>query len=391
MAGVFEKVMEVVMMARRAPSMIVAALLVAAVAAVAACSSGGSSGPTTPTTVTTPEPDAGATPALSDAEQRTKAAQAMHDVLLVDVEALAKAVSDLKDAAPTPADRGWDKVQDAAAIASMRAAWIRARTAYEHIEGALAPLFPDIDTSIDARYESFLTNLASVGGDKYLFDDQGVIGMHAVERVLFADVIPARVVTFEKALPGYVAAAMPATAQEAADFVNKLCAKLVTDTKTLLGEWTPAKIDVAIAYSGLVSLVREQREKVVKASTSEEESRYSQRTMTDLRDNLVGTKTAYAIFQPWIVSKGVKGVELDKQILAGFAALDAAYASVQGEAIPEPPATWSAEKPSPADLMSPFGKLYESVTVQVDRTKTDSVVVRLDSAGELLGFAVPGK
>lgn len=373
------------MTSKRAPSMIFAALL------VAACSSGGSSGPTTPSTPAPTEPDGGGTPALTDAEQRTKAVQAMHDVLLVDVEALAKAVSELKDAAPTPADRGWDKAQDAAAIASMRAAWIRARTAYEHIEGALAPLFPDIDKSIDARYDDFLTDLAGAGGDKYLFDDQGVLGMHAVERVLFADVIPARVVTFEKALPGYVVAAIPATAQEAADFKNKLCAKLVTDTKTLLGEWTPAKIDVAIAYSGLVSLVQEQREKVVKASTSEEESRYSQRTMTDLRDNLVGTKAAYAIFQPWIVSKGANGAELDKQILAGLAALDAAYAAVQGEAIPEPPATWSAENPSPADLTSPFGKLYASVTVQVDRTKTDSVVARLDAAGGLLGFAVPGK
>jgi iron uptake system component EfeO len=338
-------------------------------------------------------PDAGGTTmpeaGLTDAEQRAKAVQAMHDALLVDVQALSKAVADLKDAAPTPADRGWDKTLDAAAITSMRAAWVRARTAYEHIEGALAPLFPDIDTSIDARYDDFLANLPT--GDSYLFDDKGVIGMHAVERVLYADVIPARVVTFEMSLKGYVPAAMPATAQEAADFKNKLCVKLVTDTTTLLGEWTPAKIDVAIAYSGLVSLVEEQREKVVKASTSEEESRYSQRTMTDLRDNLAGTKTAYAVFQPWLLTKTNGGADLDRDIVAGFARLDAAYSQVQGEAIPAPPATWSAEMPSAADLMTPFGQLYASVTAQVDRTKSDSVVSKLDTAGTLLGFAVPGK
>ena len=380
------------MRSRRVPSILFAGLL------LAACSSaGGSGGTATPTTpvpaVTTdgggtPAPEAGA--GLTDAEQRAKAVQAMHDALLVDVQALSQAVSDLKDAAPTPADRGWDKTLDAAAIASMRAAWVRARTAYEHIEGALAPLFPDIDTSIDARYDDFLTNLGAAG-DAYLFDDQGVIGMHAVERVLYADVIPARVVTFEMSLPGYVAAAMPATSQEAADFKNKLCAKLIADTKTLLGEWTPAKIDVAIAYSGLVSLVTEQREKVVKASTSEEESRYSQRTMTDLRDNLAGTKTAYAVFQPWLLAKTNGGADLDRDILAGFGRLDAAYSQVQGEAIPAPPATWSAEAPSAADLMTPFGQLYASVTAQVDRTKTDSVVSKLDTAGTLLGFAVPGK
>jgi iron uptake system component EfeO len=366
---------------------------------VAACSSGGSgsSGATPVTPVPTATPDGGGTPvpeagppALTDAEQRAKAVQAMHDALLIDVQTLSQAVSDLKDAAPTPVGRGWDKTLDAAAITSMRAAWVRARTAYEHIEGALAPLFPDIDTSIDARYDNFLTNLGAAG-DAYLFDDQGVVGMHAVERVLYADVIPARVVTFEMSLQGYVAAAMPATALEAADFKNKLCARLVADTKTLLGEWTPAKIDVAIAYAGLVSLVQEQREKVVKASTSEEESRYSQRTMTDLRDNLAGTKTAYGIFQPWLLSKTNGGADLDRDILAGFGRLDAAYGLVQGEAIPAPPATWSAEAPSAADLMTPFGQLYASVTAQVDRTKTDSVVSKLDTAGTLLGFAVPGK
>lgn len=365
-------------------SVLLAALLAtstAMTASVVGCSSPRDDGGAAPvgTTSTTP---------VDDTVQREKTVRAMHDVLLVDVAALARAASELRDAAPTPADRGWDKVQDAAAIASMRAAWVRARTAYEHIEGALAPLFPDIDTAIDARYDDFLVDLTSEGGDKYLFDDKGVVGMHAVERVLYADVIPARVVTFEKALPGYAAAAMPATAQEAADFKAKLCTKLVADTQLLLNEWSPAKINVAIAYSGLVSLVEEQREKVLKASTNEEESRYSQRTMTDLRDNLAGTKAAYAIFQPWIASKP-GGVDHDRAIAAGLSSLEAAYASVQGEAIPEPPATWSAEAPSAADLQSPFGKLYTVVTQVADRTNKDSIVGKLESAGSLLGFPAP--
>jgi iron uptake system component EfeO len=388
-AAVCRKVKELRMSARRVSSIVFAGLVLGLGLAAAACSSSDPATTPAPAPTMTATPDAGP-PGPTDAEQRTKAVQVMHDALLADVTALAQAVSDLKDAAPTPVGRGWDKTLDAAAITSMRASWIRARTAYEHIEGALAPLFPDIDTSIDARYDDFLTDLAGKG-DANLFDDQGVIGMHAVERVLYADVIPAHVVTFEKSLPGYVAAAMPATELEAADFKNKLCARLVADTKTMLGEWTPAKIDVAIAYSGLVSLVQEQREKVVKASTSEEESRYSQRTMTDLRDNLVGTRTVYAAFQPWLLSKTNGGADLDRDILAGFTALDAAYAAVSGEAIPEPPATWSAENPSAADLASPFGKLYTSVTAQVDPAKPASVVAKLDAAGALLGFAVPGK
>ena len=355
---------------------------------VTACSSSSSSPSETPSptpapTGTTPPVT---TPAVDDTARKAKAVQEMHDTLLTDVTALADATAAIQAAAPTPVGRGWDKTADAAALSAMRAAWLTARTAYEHIEGALAPLFPDIDVSIDARYDDFLANLTATGGDAYLFDDQGVTGMHAVERVLFAEVIPARVITFEKTLAGYVPAATPATEKEAADFKNKLCAKLVADTKRLLSEWTPARIDVRIAYAGLTSLVAEQREKVQKASTGEEESRYAQRTMSDLRDNLEGTKKVYAIFQPWITSKASPAADLDKGILAGLASLDAAYKEVSGDAVPEPPATWSAEAPSAADLQTPFGKLYTSILKQADPAKSDSVVARLDAAGLLLGF-----
>lgn len=348
---------------------------------VAGCSSSEPTSPTTPapsgSTPVTPPPD--------DAAQKAKAVQDMHDILLADVNALAAAALEMQSAAPTPSGRGWDKT-DEPAVAAMRASWLKARTAYEHIEGALAPLFPDIDTAIDARYDDFLADLTAQGGDKYLFDDQGVIGMHAIERILFSETTPARVVEFEKALPGYVAALHPATQQEAADFKAKLCAKLVADTRTLVGEWTPAKIDVRIAYSGLVSLVAEQQEKVKKAATSEEESRYAQRTMSDLRDNLEGTRRVYAVFQPWLTSKPSPAADIDKAVLAGLASLAAAYQAVPGDAIPEPPATWSAEKPSAADLQTPFGRLYTAVLDQADVAKKDSVVAKLDEAGALLGF-----
>ena len=350
-----------------------------------ACSSGDATSPTSPP----PPPPANTPPPVTtppdDATQQAKAVQDMHDILLADVDALAAAAVEMQNAAPMPAGRGWDK-SDEPAIAAMRAAWLKARTAYEHIEGALAPLFPDIDMAIDARYDDFLADLTAQGGDKYLFDDKGVTGMHAVERVLFSETTPARVVEFERALPGYVAATYPATQQEAADFKAKLCAKLVADTKKLVGEWTPAKIDVRIAYSGLVSLVAEQREKVQKAATGEEESRYAQRTMNDIRDNLEGTKRVYAVFQPWLMSKPSPSADIDKAVLAGLASLDAAYKAVSGDAVPEPPATWSAENPSAADLQTPFGKLYAAVLAQSDATKKDSVVAKLDQAGTLLGF-----
>jgi len=366
--------------ARLAPLLIVAGCF------MGACSS---STATTPGPVTSPA-DAG--PAMTDAQYSSAVVGQMHDSLLKDLDALHQAAVDMQNAAPLPQGRGWSADDDAAAIANMRSAWTRARTAYEHIEGALAPLFPDIDASIDARYDDFLTNLLGSGGDTNLFDGQGVTGLHAVERILYANVTPQRVVDFEKVLPGYVAARFPATADEAADFKNKLCGKVIADAQELLDQWTPAKIDVAIAFQGLVSLMNEQREKVNKAATNEEESRYSQRTMVDIRDNLDGTTKIYGIFEPWIASKvdaadtSKDGRTIDSKIAAGFKTLGTAYSAVNGDAIPEPPPTWSSVAPSQADLATPFGQLYTQVRAAVDANVDTGVVFQMNRAALVLGF-----
>jgi iron uptake system component EfeO len=137
--------------------------------------------------------------------------------------------------------------------------------------------------------------------------------------------------------------------------------------------------------------MNEQKEKVSKASTGEEESRYSQLTLFDLRNNLAGTKTAYAVFQSWLVSHASTdptkdGKTADQSLTSDFAALDAVYSSYQGDALPTPPATWSAVSPSAADLATPFGKLYTAVTSAVDPEKQGSVVFVMNDAADILGF-----
>ncbi|MFO0585883.1 MAG: imelysin family protein [Polyangiaceae bacterium] len=354
--------------------------------ALGACTPESTSGGDTTTTTTT------SATVKTDEEYKTEAVDGMHAALLVDIQGMRAAAEKIQATIPTPADRGWDAKLDADAIEKSRAAWVEARTSYEHVEGALASLFPAIDTAIDARYDDFMTLLAADGGDQDLFDDQGVTGMHAIERILYADQIPQHVVDFEATLPGYVPAAFPADAAQAAEMKSKLCQKLIDDAKTLEEQWTPANIHVALAYHGLVALVTEQREKVNKASSFEEESRYSQRTMADLRDNLTGTRTAYAFFQPWILSKtdakdpAKDGPTIDAKILKGLDALDTAYSKVNGDAIPAPPDTWSAESPSAADLETPFGQLYTVVQDAVDPALPDSVTAQMDLAAALLGF-----
>ena len=157
-----------------------------------------------------------------------------------------------------------------------------------------------------------------------------------------------------------------------------------------VAEKSPVRYPVVLIYCD--RLVNEQREKVQKASSDEEESRYSQRTMADLRDNLAGTKTAYALFQPWLLSKTDSGdptkdgPTIDGKIQKGLEELETAYAAVDGDAIPQPPATWSAENPSAADLATPFGKLYSVVEEAVDPANTESVVAQMDLAAAALGF-----
>jgi len=167
---------------------------------------------------------------------------------------------------------------------------------------------------------------------------------------------------------------------------------LLTDARTLESQWSPAKVDLAGAFGGLVSLMNEQREKVNKASTNEEESRYSQRTMTDIRDNLVGTRKIYELFQPWLrqntnsADPAHDGPSIDGQIEAGFDRLRALYDETSGEAIPIPPDSWSAEMPSDADLQTPFGRLYSGVRAAVDPEDAASVVSSLLRAQALLGL-----
>lgn len=320
----------------------------------------------------------------SDADYERGVVTGMHSSLLTDIVELHQAAVDLQDAAPTPVGRGWDETENADAIGAMTSAWIRARGAYERVEGALAPLFPDIDAAIDARYEDFL-EIVGPSGDQNLFDDEGVTGMHAIERILFAKTTPPSVITVEASLPGYKAAAWPATETEASDFKTKLVARLIADTQNLRDQWQPQRIDLGGAFQGLISLMNEQREKVNKAASDEEESRYAQRTMADIRDNLAGTTKIYGLFQPWLETKA-GGAAIDADIETAFDALDTAYGAVTGDAIPQPPDTWSSENPSEADLQSPFGLLYSAVQSAVDPNRPGSAVDGMNRAAKELGF-----
>lgn len=284
-------------------------------------------------------------------------------------------------AAPAPRSTGWGASTDAAALTAMRAQWKLARSHYERVEGAIAVLFPELDASTDERYDGFLEH----AGDANLFDGEGVTGIHAIERVLWSDQVPAPVRQFEEGLGSrYVAAAFPENEAEARDFKEKLCARLVTDVTSMRDQFKPLALDTASAFRGVVGSMKEQLEKTTRAATGEEESRYAQYTLADMRANLEGATATFEAFRPWLQSKG-RGAA-DDAVRAGLARVQAAYAELQGDALPAPPATWSSVSPSEADRQTPFGRLFTLLEHEMDPKRDGSLVKAMNDAADALGI-----
>ena len=318
-----------------------------------------------------------------DDAQRARTELGMKQQLAEQVAVFQAAAEELERAAPTPAGRGWDGTRDAQAIAAMKQAWTRGRVAYELVEGALAPLFPQSDLATDARYDDLLATLGDAG-DPDLFDARGVTGMHAIERILWADSVPAEVLQFEKGLPGYRPATAPGNEAEARAFKEQLAHKLVTDVLALNAQLAPLELDIAFVFRGLIDLTREQAEKVDRAATGREESRYAQTTLRDLRANREGCLAAYKLFQPWLLARSQQ--VLDAKVLAGYERLRVAYDALPGDALPRPPADWSSLEPRPEHAGTPFGKLFRIVQYETDDAAAGSLAASLMAVADALSL-----
>lgn len=297
------------------------------------------------------------------------------------LDALVGAAEALCAAAPAPDTDGWNVTADAAAVETMRAHWRTVRRHYERVEGAIAVLFPELDAATDERYDGFL----EAGPDTNLFDADGVTGVHALERILWSDEVPATVREFEEGLGSrYAPAAFPATEAQARGFKEQLCARLVADTRVMRDDFAPLALDTGAAFRGVIGSLEEQREKTTLAATGEEESRYAQHTLEDMRANLEGASATYEAFRPWLLSLGASAT--DGAIRAGLARLAAGYAAVQGAALPPPPETWSSVAPSAADRASPFGALFTLVERESNPDDEQSLVHAMNRAAEALGI-----
>lgn len=321
-----------------------------------------------------PNPDLDGDPAVAAID----AVKAYVDGELVGLHSAAVA---LQAAAPDADADGWNSTDDAAAVAAMKAEWKNARVSYERVEGAIAVLFPNLDAATDERYDGFIAEAA----DDNLFDGAGVTGVHGIERILFSDVIPAQVITFEEGLgANYVAARFPQTQTEASDYKAGLTQQLVDDTQQMNDEFGPVALALETAYRGVLGSMEEQFEKVSLAGTGEDESRYAQHTLGDMRANLEGGKDIFAAFEDLFASKGEEGVAQYETILAGFARAQAKLDAIAGDAIPAVPATWNPDAPSAADAATPYGELYLFFAAEVDPDNADGFVAAFLAGGDLL-------
>jgi iron uptake system component EfeO len=317
--------------------------------------------------------------APSPEEQATLEVKTVVTDELADLHAAAVA---LRDAAPAPDDDGWNATDDADAVGRMRTHWGQARASYERIEGAIAVLFPDLDAATDERYDGFL----EAAPDDDLFDGEGVTGVHAIERILWADAHPPETVAFESALDGYQPAAYPADAAQATAFRDELVQRLVDDVAEMQASFEPLALDPAAAYSGVVGSMAEQLEKVELAATGEDESRYADHTLADMRANLEGGRALYEAFVPWLTSEP-GGEALHEEILAGFDRIAAGYAIHAGDGVPPVAEGWSAD-PSAELRATPYGELFGLLEHEADPEAEDGLVHAMLDAAERMAIPV---
>jgi iron uptake system component EfeO len=294
---------------------------------------------------------------------------------------LASAAAALQAAAPEADEDGWSAAADRDAVDAMKAEWKKARQAYERVEGAIAVIFRELDESTDARYDAFI----EASGDADPFDGEGVTGVHAIERILWSDAIPPAVVEFESGLGArYNPAAFPATEAEAKAFKRGLCARLVADTRKMQSDFRGLALDAPSAFRGVIGSLSEQVEKVAKAATGEEESRYAQYTLADMRANVAAGRLTYGAFQGWLLSKEGDAAAVDQAVLDGFERIEEAYAALPGDALPPVPDMWSSEAPTAEQIETPFGQLFSLVQRESDDTVEGSLVRSMIDAADLL-------
>jgi iron uptake system component EfeO len=286
----------------------------------------------------------------------------------------------LHDAAPDPDHDGWNADDDAVAVTAMRAAWLKARAAYTAVEVPASTLFPEIHRRVDTDYDDLIAG----GADPSPFDDHGVIGLQAVERILWSNAIPANVDEHEASLENNFIARFPGDADEAKQLEVDLLGRLAADAEALRDGWRASEIDVSTAYSTTTLSLQEQLGQLEEAGKGEGKARYSGGSLANLRADLAATRAMYAVFRPWILAKS-GGAHTDEEVGKAFTRLTAAYDMAPGNDLPLPPPSWREADPSDAMLATAFGLLFVAARDEANPSVDGTLCFEMVEGAGLLG------
>jgi iron uptake system component EfeO len=147
-------------------------------------------------------------------------------------------------------------------------------------------------------------------------------------------------------------------------------------------------MDTATAFRGVIESMSEQIDKVTLAATGQEESRYAQYTLDDMRANLEGGRTTYNAFSDWLKASN-DGPALDASIQAGFDRVLALYnGCTSTESLPPAPAGFDPAAPTPAQLDTPYGHIFAGLTMETDPSDPTSLVSSMNAAADVLRIPI---
>jgi iron uptake system component EfeO len=161
---------------------------------------------------------------------------------------------------------------------------------------------------------------------------------------------------------------------------------MIDDVAAMRRAFAPLALDPAAAYRGVVASVREQHEKVDLAATAEEESRYAGRTLADMRANLEGGRVLFGFFRPWLREAGYEAMAaaIDRRL----ARLQARYAALPGDSLPEVPPGWDPDGITEAQRVTAYGALHTELAGESDPDREGSLAAMMVRAGQAIGVEV---
>ncbi len=279
---------------------------------------------------------------------------AMQGFMRTHVGRLDTALGELAMAAPR--GHAWLQESDKAALLAMRAAWKSAHAEALAVGVPLEYIFPAQAQHLDRSWEREALTLMGMP-DPNPFDDQGVVGLHAIERVLWGPESSGEVLAFERKDAAYFPALAPATAADADDFANLLVGKVRAHAAAWL------KVSPALGYDQgfVVKSITDEvagafRTVITAASPGESESRYSRSTALALGQQISAVGDLWTLLRPTL-PKTSKATDIAAVDMA-YARLVALRPAPGADELPLAPPTWNPFHATPEDLASPYGKLY---------------------------------